>query len=53
MLNDDGYHLGNELHRDYFDVHVILEGTEYFKMTHKDQLIHQTDYDEAGDILFG
>lgn len=42
-----------ELHRDYFDVHVILEGTEYFKMTHKDLLIHQTDYDEAGDILFG
>ncbi|WP_342621534.1 YhcH/YjgK/YiaL family protein [Erysipelothrix sp. P66] len=42
-----------ELHRVYYDVHVVLEGTESFKMTHKDQLIHQTDYDEEHDILFG
>lgn len=42
-----------ELHRVYYDVHVVLEGTESFKMTHKDQLIYQTDYDEEHDILFG
>ncbi|NBA01792.1 DUF386 family protein [Erysipelothrix rhusiopathiae] len=42
-----------ELHRIYYDVHVVLEGNEFFKMTHKDNLVHQTNYDEAHDILFG
>jgi YhcH/YjgK/YiaL family protein len=42
-----------EAHRNYIDIHVVLEGREYVEVSHIERLEQATSYDAASDIYFG
>ncbi|MGN7358068.1 YhcH/YjgK/YiaL family protein [Paenibacillus sp. SAF-054] len=46
-------HLRYEAHRQYIDIHVVLEGREYVEISNVNQLSNMTEYDAARDIAFG
>lgn len=42
-----------EAHRNYIDIHIVLEGKEYVEVSHVDNLRNETVYDAGSDIWFG
>lgn len=42
-----------EAHRNYIDIHVVLEGREYVECVNSNDLVNQSEYDQNNDILFG
>lgn len=42
-----------EAHRNYIDIHVVLDGKEYVEVSHVDNLLNQAAYDPDSDIWFG
>lgn len=42
-----------EAHRNYIDIHIVVEGKEYVEVSHVDNLVNTTAYDSESDIWFG
>ncbi|MBS4218532.1 YhcH/YjgK/YiaL family protein [Bacillus sp. FJAT-49711] len=42
-----------EAHKNYIDIHIVLEGKEYVEVANIQELMNETEYDRDNDIFFG
>ncbi|MCJ8009329.1 YhcH/YjgK/YiaL family protein [Lederbergia wuyishanensis] len=48
-LNEKRY----EAHKNYIDIHIVLDGKEYVEVANVQELMNTTEYDADNDIFFG